>query len=433
MRSLATPVGRIGCGLAAIHLSTLVCLAALPAQAADKFHAVLIDKVETKSPIFIIGIEKRADNRARLPFVSRDCGPGEKCFAWGRPDPFDDIVRKRVKDRAPVVSHVVRIEKNRCEVIANAYGPTTCPAAVSTGLSPDTISGSWEALEDRLYEALEVEIARTKATHLVIMATGWATGQVDSIAHYDEWAAAIEKGMSSSPATFRPIFVGVTWPSTWGVPLVSFANKAHDADEIGYTWANVLVNRVAPRLKEKTGVRVVLLGHSFGSRMLTTAAYAAKGINESCADSGAPDLLVGLQGAFSVSRYVPSRGDEGSPYQGHGACEVRAAFTTSWKDRSLKLRPADVVARGSFIGTNKAFQTAPTEFLRVKASASGNIQAPSTLSQGGVLLIDAGEVVSAHNDVFDAEIGTLVADLITSYAPFAPGKSAAEVSFPERP
>ena len=225
--------------------------------------------------------------------------------------------------------------------------------------------------------------------------------------------------MRGAPVAFEPVFVGITWPSTWGIPLVSFVNKAHDADEIGYTWANVLVNRVAARLKEKAGVRVVLLGHSFGSRMLTTAAYAARGINETCAGSGAPDLLIGLQAAFSVSRYVPDRGDEGSPYQRYGDCSVRAAFTTSSKDWSLKLRPADIFARGSFIGTDDVFETGPREFLRVKATTSGRIEAPPTLPQGGVLLIDAGDVIrglNAHNDVFDAEIGSLVADLITSYA-----------------
>ncbi len=419
MKNVTTRRG--GRRLTVVGLGAALWLAAFSAQAADKFHAVLIENVEAQSPLFIVGIEKRADDKTPLPFKTRDCGPGDECFAWGRPDPFDEIIGKRRGDRAPVVSHVVRIEKDRCAVVANTYGPMTCPAAVEAELSPGSVSASWTILEDRLYEALEnealdAETGRTKATHLVIMATGWETGQVDSIAHYNEWAAAIKDGMSSSPVAFKPIFVGVTWPSTWGVPLVSFGNKAHDADEIGYTWANVLVNRVAARLKEKTGVRVVLLGHSFGSRMLTTAAYAAQGVNETCAGSGAPDLLIGLQGAFSVSRYIPDRGDEGSPYQGYGDCRVRAAYTTSSKDWSLKARPANIVARGPFIGMDRAFQTGPDEFLRVKAAANGRIEAPPALPQGGVLLIDADDVIGGHNEVFGAEIGALAADLITSYA-----------------
>ncbi|EOV8180916.1 hypothetical protein ACOIQQ_005466, partial [Raoultella planticola] len=40
---------------------------------------------------------------------------------------------------------------------------------------------------------------------------------------------------------FRPLVIGITWPSYWStglVNVVSYPNKANDADELGLIWLN---------------------------------------------------------------------------------------------------------------------------------------------------------------------------------------------------
>jgi hypothetical protein len=144
------------------------------------------------------------------------------------------------------------------------------------------------------------------------------------------------------------LVIGVSWPSYWskGITNVfSYGNKAKDADDLGISWLNLLVNRELPEAMEAARVKVplVLIGHSFGVRAVTRAAAASPALN-SKADrasmeiySGA-NLVIGLQGAVSINRFWPGTegdppGDEGSPLRDFSKLKsTRFAFTASSHD-----------------------------------------------------------------------------------------------------
>jgi hypothetical protein len=74
---------------------------------------------------------------------------------------------------------------------------------------------------------------------------------------------------------FRPMFVGVTWPSLWNtLGYASFRNKGHDADEVGHIYIAWLLHRLAPELKRELDLKVVAIGRSFGARMVTRGLFS---------------------------------------------------------------------------------------------------------------------------------------------------------------
>lgn len=133
---------------------------------------------------------------------------------------------------------------------------------------------------------------------------------------------------------FRPLFVGVSWPSglrfgsVWWLigdlrKSLSYIPKAKDADEIGVVWANRVLWDILVPLKKTKKIPLILIGHSLGARIVTGAVFS-RGIFDVSVGKGQPeiswdndydiDLVIGLQGAFSVNRFIPGEGKEGSPY-----------------------------------------------------------------------------------------------------------------------
>ena len=81
------------------------------------------------------------------------------------------------------------------------------------------------------------------------------------------------EGLATDGVPFRPLFVGVTWPSEWSAPLVSIANKMNDADELGMTWVSRVVRDVLVPLKRAHSIPLILAGHSLGARLMTRAVF----------------------------------------------------------------------------------------------------------------------------------------------------------------
>jgi hypothetical protein len=79
-------------------------------------------------------------------------------------------------------------------------------------------------------------------TLIILMATGWNTATDESIKNFNDWMKGVDV---ESHGASKPIAIGISWQSTWhgSLEIPSFANKSNDADEIGFTWANELVNR----------------------------------------------------------------------------------------------------------------------------------------------------------------------------------------------
>jgi hypothetical protein len=69
----------------------------------------------------------------------------------------------------------------------------------------------------------------------------------------------------------------------------------------------------------------ILIGHSFGARVITRAIFSNGLINPPKVNKESPethqknmydiDLVFGLQGAFSINRFIPGEGEERSPYR----------------------------------------------------------------------------------------------------------------------
>jgi len=140
-------------------------------------------------------------------------------------------------------------------------------------------------------------------SHVIVHSTGWHNRQKNSIEHYNELFSSLDR---VSDRTFNPLYIGLTWPADWAVKYVSYLNKANDADEVGLIWANYLINRSIPEAINNTNQlaqpKYVVLGHSFGARLVGTAVNSRKFLTSP--SSLSPDTLVLIQPAFSSSRFM---------------------------------------------------------------------------------------------------------------------------------
>ena len=172
------------------------------------------------------------------------------------------------------------------------------------------IDCSFEALND-LETSLTQRLAVSDYSHIILVSTGWNTVPSDSVENYNEIIASISAVATGESAEFKPLVIGLTWPSRWlGTRLFSYSGKGNDADEIGVTWANYLMNKVIPQALIDSGkrdVKTVVIGHSFGARLLSTATISGDFVETGLADMS-PDVLFLMQSAFSARRFHDARG-----------------------------------------------------------------------------------------------------------------------------
>lgn len=262
-------------------------------------------------------------------------------------------------------------------------------------------------------------------THLLIMSMGWVNDQHESIFRFNRILSLLNRqARGVGPNDFRPIVLGLTWPSGWlGVEnsvikkrlvghLSSYFVKANDADEVGYTVANRLINEQLSIARDALGPdgefpRVVLIGHSFGDRILTRALFSKKYLLSPPASSPV-DLYLGLQGAFSARRFVPGAGGEGAPYADVAGLEVPIVLTSSRRDRG---NPTAFWSRHTGGGTGLRFMCQHREQFKVLAWPAQGHEVARAISDEPVrqvLVLDATEVVSDHNDVLDESMAELI-------------------------
>jgi len=218
----------------------------------------------------------------------------------------------------------------------NDWNP--CPP-LENGLIQDTSSPTFyksgnDALSS-LKEYLNEDVKSGAYSHILLIVMGWNTSQSEAIRNFNDitgniMAASQEQGITNGesarePKTknnglFRPLVIGVTWPSYWSNSVgnvFSYGNKANDADEIGLTWLNKLINET---LKQSTNngqkLPVVVVGHSFGARAVTRALFSSPALEKGKQMVSSPvRLAVALQGAMSINRFSPANSDEGAPYR----------------------------------------------------------------------------------------------------------------------
>lgn len=380
---------------------------------------------------FIVGIEKRDSDLVGAP-EKRSDDPRFR-LATGSEVLNEEYLERTDDDEALFVSQVyesLRTPDGRFVSYDrwNAHDPDGDGVFRDSLLiePSDAYDRGYAALDD-LGQRISSKLAEGRHTHVVLMAMGWHNDQVESIARYNAILHNVRK--AAAPDRFEPLVVGITWPSAWGSgstnPLVeklghigSYFNKTRDADEIGYTIANYLLNTVVlPRAGDHP---VILLGHSFGARLLSRAAFS-RGHLSSLPATRRASLFIGLQAAVSVNRFIPSGGGEGSPYSGFVDHATRYVMTSSLNDAANPwARLATGAANaGGWFGLGEARRHPDTYAVADWTAISDD--SGWAFPDRRVVLIDASDIVngdgavdvwggspSAHNDILDEEMGRLI-------------------------
>ncbi|WP_138472175.1 hypothetical protein [Poseidonocella sp. HB161398] len=391
---------------------------------------------------YIVAIEKARRDRIGVGFKGHDTKRlnfQDKSYQSPKDYANQKGTFNKVMDDPKImfVSHILR------------YAPTDGDAGMRTILQysaytadeggdppSSTYENGWDRLA-RLEGSLEKDIVAAKQsghpfTHLVFMSMGWNNDQVESMAAYNEILSQLKDSADAADnLKFNPLVVGLTWPSVWGgtsafdlgnraLHIGSYGVKADDSDEIGYSYANYLMNYVLPRLERKhPELRTIAIGHSLGARIVTRAHYSQRMLNEHVEHPSRP-VIIGLQGAFSSRRFIagtelPPVVDwifvgEGAPYQKRDDPPVMIALTWSEEDHANPVaRFATGAAHvGGKNGANVLEKSQVT--LPSKADERGRI----ALNCGDfnvtdkLLYVDATEIVSNHGDVKNPAVGSLI-------------------------
>jgi hypothetical protein len=259
---------------------------------------------------------------------------------------------------------------------------------------------------------------------------GWNTPQIEAIRNFNSLAANLRRAAGGGTA-FDPLFIGVTWSSFWDqtwfdalVRLASYPNKANDADEVGASWLGYLVARVseaAPRLPR------VVIGHSFGARAATMAVCMGSQFNGAHAFArraargqnppAKVDLLIALQPAVSINRFLEDGGADEIVYPGSCDNARRVVATASAGDEAVRSALwADMA--GSTDSWKEACGEKRGRFMRplecIRARPDGSTEPASGSVTGSFVYVDASRLVyfnhpntggGAHSDIYRPETG----------------------------
>ena len=412
---------------------------------------------------YIIGIEKsprakigfQGDSadfmRLRAPFAAtaqmhpRDLAQQRSSFDAALDDP-----------KVMFVSHILRYGGTNepanasVQLIHSAYSNTAFGPFRDTDISASYEAG-WAAL-DRMEDLVIKDIRAARAagrpyTHLLFASMGWNNDQFEAIARYNAVLQHSRRAAQKRGAQFKPLVIGLTWPSVWGGTSVvdlanraahigSYTTKARDADEIGYGIANHILNASLPRIEAQTGLPLVLLGHSMGARILTRAYYSAALLKSPEKRSGPGPTVISLQAAFSANRFLPEYelvppvrwilSGEGGPYQNHSTPDGRMVMTWSAHDTANPIARFATGARhvGGKAGARRIdakpeltriFEQARIADRNGVAKLDGACQSAS--HSGKVLYLDATGIIAAHGDIANPAVGELVWKLVDCLGP----------------
>jgi pimeloyl-ACP methyl ester carboxylesterase len=421
------------------------------------------DRARLKFPAFVLGIEK-----ASRKIIG--CPPDRGLDMSRAPKAVRDQIHRTFHD-TPLASDCLFVS-HIAEFVATAdpgvFTPVLRYDAYREADPPaprDVFMSGREAtlgLRDRVKEiATERASLGRPVSHLIVFATGWHTPQARTLADMGELFGSITAAAVGDHA-FSPLFFGIAWPSFSDeiagtietlaglrrqlkpakglTTLTRFLNDleiadklgfvgypaiSKDADEVGMVPASTLVNQVlVPRRETLPGnPRVVVIGHSFGARVASWTPFTAPllpAVADTSASAG-PDLVIGLQGAFPAARFdttVKHRRPyvEGASFADHTSFRTVFAYTCA-NDDALRLGRIFDVMIGDAQAFERARATKSPAFSTYKATdieAAGLTIDPVSRK---VLLIDARDIISSHNDVRNDRIGRLVWALMKNFAP----------------
>lgn len=306
------------------------------------------------------------------------------------------------------------------------------------------LKGSWDAIRF-LQDAVSKRIAsaaegRRPYTHLILVSMGWNTPQEEAVRNFRSISLRLgETEVATNNPAFRPLYIGVTWPSDWGggkaETLVSYTNKAPDADELGLSWLSAIVKNVVAPYTDTGKLGTVVIGHSFGART-TSMAVCSGGVfsKEGNAKDGKVNLLVSLEGAYSINRFIGGGDYERIAYPGIRACERAGhiVLTASKNDSAVSI--AFWAPMTGEIKSYEKFCKDENTFDCQKVSADGKLnQATGYATNRHIHYLDATELLKynaygsgggAHSDIYRSETAVMLRQAICQFAP-SNGQSAA--------
>lgn len=400
---------------------------ALHTQGLYKHYHSVVDRPNLNFPGYLIGMEKSkkeiicvndSDKIRENPFDNKQ----ENSFLKDR---LDDL--KRV-----FVSHVIHYKKtvpdDKCAVITDNK---LCMSAeydlykdIREGKknADSAYNGSWTAISDLRKNFANGE----KITHVFLYSVGWNTNENEAIENYNDMFSKVLKLSDSLPKEqFNPYFIGISWPSKWTTDERSFweklrkdfsyGNKANDADEVGFVLVNHLLRNVLIPLKESKKFKLILVGHSFGARLLTRAVFSSPILYKVPPPTKKDDidLFIGLQGAFSLKRFIEDDGIEGSPYRDYQKHAKKFIFTWAKEDKATKS-----AFWTAFAGAESGYEYSlkHQEFEQAKWNENADVFANTSQGSDKVLIVDASEIISDHNDVYKEKVAKLVWNAVQKFA-----------------
>lgn len=399
---------------------------------------------------FIIGIEKSERETLGVQPLTDD--PHLNSEPAGFNTENTRRLAKRLDDgKRTFISHLVQAKlddkspipyiKNRflydvyCAGCADDRRPSY-PAWTMKTDSPYT--RSWEALE-KLEDILASQLTEANEkgkpyTHVIVGTMGWNTAQEKAIRNLNSIFGNILISQSNG---FKPLFIAITWPSEWNAPGVSLRNKANDADEIGFVWANALINQHLSSLRARASAKnwptfkIVAIGHSLGARLLTRAAFSGAVLNPPVGLQNGLDLVIGLQGAFSMNRFLAEReeGQEGAPYANYKNLRGKVVLTWSEHDKATPI--ANLISGANYAGAKEGYDRASDHrykhhFTFYTASENGELtpDGNSESQEKRVIYINATSLIKyevlgaggkAHSDIYNAYMGRMLGTLISEF------------------
>ena len=279
------------------------------------FHSSLYypSEISLSFPGYIVGIEK-----SPVHTISS----GEQVKSKEHPNSGFDETKLLEDPKIMYVSHIIETYgkpygEGNC-ALYNAYyrennktpkPPTEyCPDVEKLEVPPkDAFNSSWKAM-DVLSRRINTNISNY--THVIVLTMGWNTVQEEAVRNFNSIGKNLK--FAANDEEFKPLFIGVTWPSQWMsdwlepvIKIASFPIKAKDADEVGLTWLGVLLHETLADIT----IPVVVIGHSFGARATSVATCLGPAIAnpnpETKTKNKVINYLINLQAAYRSSRLIP--------------------------------------------------------------------------------------------------------------------------------
>ena len=365
---------------------------------------------------YVVGIEKRARGSIGNPPANYSGRyqpiPGDTPSIRAQNSRFRAVTNDT---DALLVSHIASFFGQR-QYLYNAYGEYR----ESELNYEDGYEGLQAFQEDLLARIQAAERAGEPYSHILFLSMGWNNTQHRAIWNCNQILGSLAEVSQEKEIPFRPLSIVLTWPSVWkpisdnwverrlAGHVGSYFNKVNDADEIGYTYANWILNRQLPQAKVASGnnfPKVVVIGHSMGARILSRALFSQGHLKGAGGPAEPADLFIGMQGAFSINRFLEGEGVEGAPYANFTLIRTPVVLTTSRKDLATPV--ARFTSGASHVGGTFGLQTAkahPDLFL-VKAWPEGF---PMKLTNQRVTFVECDSILDDHEDFLDKEMGELL-------------------------